>query len=139
PAGLPDPSVFSTDYNREGIRVGTAVSVIVHREVRAASPPIPFRHFWGANKRSELLESVSAQDFNAAYTPATPTTDNRLSFRPENVSATFRSWACLNQLSEVAPLNGLMEKRGGSLIDIDRDVLAQWMRDYFDPNLTWDD
>ena len=31
PEGEPDPSVFSTDYNREGIRVGTAVCVIVRK------------------------------------------------------------------------------------------------------------
>ncbi len=34
PDGKPDPSVFSTDYNREGIQVGTAVCVIV-RKTRA--------------------------------------------------------------------------------------------------------
>src|SRR5438876_11458309 len=29
PDGKPDPSIFSTDYNREGIRIGTAAAVIV--------------------------------------------------------------------------------------------------------------
>ena len=29
PDGLPDPSVFSTAKNREGIQVGTAVSLLV--------------------------------------------------------------------------------------------------------------
>ncbi len=32
PDGKPDPSVFSTEYNREGIRVGTAICVVVRRE-----------------------------------------------------------------------------------------------------------
>ena len=31
PEGKPDPSVFSTEYNREGIRVGTAVGLFVRR------------------------------------------------------------------------------------------------------------
>ncbi len=34
PDGNPDPSVFSTDYNREGIRVGTTVCVIVRKAAR---------------------------------------------------------------------------------------------------------
>ena len=28
PEGKPDPSVFSTEYNREGIRVGTAIGTL---------------------------------------------------------------------------------------------------------------
>ncbi|MBY0332128.1 MAG: N-6 DNA methylase [Acetobacteraceae bacterium] len=31
PEGRPDPSVFSTEYNREGIRVGTAIATLVKR------------------------------------------------------------------------------------------------------------
>ena len=38
PDGKPDPSVFSTDYNREGIRVGTTVCVIVRKPVRRRNP-----------------------------------------------------------------------------------------------------
>ena len=37
PQGEPDPSVFSTDYNREGIRVGTAICVLVRKPVRRES------------------------------------------------------------------------------------------------------
>src|SRR3990172_1938400 len=32
-----------------------------------------------------------------------------------------------------------MEKRGGALIDIDRDALESRMRDYFDSDLSWDE
>ena len=31
PEGKPDPSVFSTEYNREGIRVGTSVALMVRK------------------------------------------------------------------------------------------------------------
>ena len=31
PDGKPDPSVFSTEYNREGIRVGTAIGLLCER------------------------------------------------------------------------------------------------------------
>ena len=32
PTGEPDPSIFSTDWNREGIQVGTAIGLFVKRE-----------------------------------------------------------------------------------------------------------
>jgi hypothetical protein len=35
------------------------------------------------------------------------------------------------------PMNGLMEKRGGALIDIDRAKLEERMHAYFDPKLDW--
>ena len=38
PEGKPDPSVFSTEYNREGIRVGTAICLMV-RKARGVQPP----------------------------------------------------------------------------------------------------
>src|ERR1017187_9106781 len=47
PEGKPDPSVFSTEYNREGIRVGTAVCVMVRKEKREKKPIVRFRQFWG--------------------------------------------------------------------------------------------
>ena len=47
PDGKPDPSVFSTEYNREGIRVGTAIGLMVRQEQREDTSATYFRHFWG--------------------------------------------------------------------------------------------
>lgn len=139
PEGWPDPSVFSTEYNREGIRVGTAVCVLVRRPDRGKRPVVRFRHFWGAAKRAELLDSLRRKRFDAAYTLARPKPENRFSFRPENVAAHYTRWPRMTELCEVAPSNGLMEKRGGALVDIDRDRLAARMRDYFDAALPWEE
>ena len=139
PDGKPDPSVFSTDYNREGIRVGTAVCVIVRKPTRESKPVVRFRHFWGVTKRADLLQSLAAKDFDAAYTLADPRPENRYSFRPENVAAHYMEWPRLVELCALAPCNGLMEKRGGALIDIDRDALEARMRDYFDAGLSWEE
>jgi len=38
PTGEPDPSIFSTEWNREGIQVGTAIGLFVKREVAVSSP-----------------------------------------------------------------------------------------------------
>jgi len=139
PDGKPDPSVFSTEYNREGIRVGTEVCVIVRKAKRQKSPVVRFRHFWGVSKRAELLDSLNAKRFDGTYRLANPCRENRFSFRPENVAAHYTEWPKMVDLCEVAPSNGLMEKRGGALIDIDRDDLETRMRDYFNADLSWDE
>jgi REP element-mobilizing transposase RayT len=148
PDGKPDPSVFSTEWNSEGIRVGTTISVLVKRgvsrstrvagELPKPSPPqIRFRHFWGASKRQELVASVATKDFNAQYKNANPSIENRWSFRPSDVTGQYLAWPRLTDLCAQAPINGLMEKRGGALIDSDRAALESRMRRYFDETLEW--
>ncbi len=151
PEGKPDPSVFSTEYNREGIRVGTAVALMVRSESTrgtgasaprrggdAAQPHVRFRHFWGVTKRADLLESLNAKDFDAPYESAHPDKNNRFSFRPSEVASRYLSWASLVELCAEPPSNGLMEKRGGALIDINRDALERRMCLYYDPDVDWD-
>jgi len=139
PEGLPDPSVFSTEFNREGIRVGTAVSIIVRKSKRPKKPVTRFRHFWGVDKRAELLESLKKKRFEAAYVRANPAADNRFTFYPENVAEHYNEWPKLTDLCAMAPSNGLMEKRGGALIDIDRAALEARMRDYVNRDISWEE
>jgi hypothetical protein len=139
PDGKPDPSVFSTDYNREGIRVGTAVCVIVRKPTRQKRPVVRFRHFWGATKRADLLRSLNAKKIDAAYSIAHPCPENRLSFRPEAVAGHYSEWPKVADLCALAPGNGLMEKRGGALVDVDREELAKRMKTYFDKKYDWNE
>ncbi len=135
PDGKPDPSVFSTDYNREGIRVGTTVSVIVRKPERDPDPVVRFRHFWGATKREDLLATLNADQFDAAYTEATPCPENRYSFRPEDVSAEYNAWPAVTELPAVAPMHGPLETRGNSLITVPADAEGlDLIGDYLDPN-----
>lgn len=131
PDRKPDPSVFSTEYNREGIRVGTAVCVIVRKPTRDRSPTVRFRHFWGVHKRAELLDSLNDKAIDVAYTLANPQPENRFSFRPENVTPYYNKWPRIPDLCE-PHYNGPIERRGNSLIVIDREDLAK-LRDYLDP------
>lgn len=137
PDGKPDPSVFSTAQNREGIRVGTAIGLLVRKKQREAAPTVRFRQFWGVAKRAELLESLDAPNLDASYLPAVPAKSNRFSFRPSDVAAHYEAWPKLIDLCAEAPSNGLMEKRGGALIDIDKAALEERMRKYYDPSVTW--
>lgn len=138
PDGKPDPSVFSTEYNREGIRVGTAVCLMVRQEGRRETPTARFRDFWGVTKRADLLESLKAQDFEAQYQTVSPDITNRFTFRPSDVAAHYLEWPKLVDLCADLPNNGLMEKRGGALIDVDRAALEHRMRLYYDPDIDWE-
>ena len=138
PDGKPDPSVFSTEWSREGIRVGTAIATLV-RKTQTPSPRVFFRQFWGSNKREELLASLDATDFDAQYQNATPDLSNRYSFRPSDVGSAYLGWPKLSDLCSADPVNGLMEKRGGALIDDSRNALAERMRRYFDSRVSFDD
>lgn len=144
PDGRKSESVFAIRGFSPGIQQGVATSLWVKTGNQRQGPAeVRYRNdidkARAEERRAQLLESLEAPNFNAAYTQAQPSRDNRFSFRPESVASHYREWPSLTQLCESAPSNGLMEKRGGSLIDVDRDALAARMRDYFDPNLSWDD
>src|SRR5208282_1663054 len=80
PEGEPDPSVFSTELNREGIQIGTAISLLVLGANRDApkkgavrEPPLQvrFRHLWGNTKRRQLLEGI-VQEGKSLYQEIAP-------------------------------------------------------------------
>ena len=141
PEGKPDPSVFSTEQNREGIRVGTAISVMVRKDRVEQSPPavpqVRFRHFWGVTKRRDALDSLQARRFDKGYTTARPCKENRHSFRPENVSADFAAWPILEDLCDFAPTLGILDNRQEALISIDKERLVERVKKYLDPKTTW--
>ncbi len=139
PDGKPDPSVFSTEYNKAGIRVGTAVSVLVRKHERDAQPVVRYREFWGVTKRGDLLESLKAADLNDKYLFVNPVQNNRYSFRSSNVSLQYQDWPRVADLCSVLPMLGLNENRGGALQDIDRDRLVHRVKRYFDKRVTWED
>ncbi|MBD2161597.1 N-6 DNA methylase [Limnothrix sp. FACHB-1083] len=138
PEGNPDPSVFSTQYNRAGIKTGTTIALMIQTGLQSSNPVTRFRHFWGVNKREDLLKSLQTENFAQQYAITNPIPETRFSFRPSNIEPHYLEWAKVTDFCAVAPSNGLMEKRGGSLIDIDRDALEQRMQAYFNPDLDWE-
>ncbi|MBA7702014.1 hypothetical protein ES703_110765 [subsurface metagenome] len=137
PDGKPDPSVFSTEYNKAGIRVGTTVSLLVRKLDREEKPLVRFRQFWGSSKRADLLNSLNVPNVNSDYQSLQPVQDNRYSFRPSDVSIDYLGWPRLIDVFEEMFV-GLEECRGGALIDIDKDQLKFRMQKYFDQNVDWD-
>lgn len=146
PEGLPDPSAFSTLYNREGIRKGTAVALMVkHSTVDQLSSTTMddnedtqqavqarYREWWGVTKREDLLKSLDEQQRDTHYAAVSPTINNRHSLRPTDVSSDYASWPTLTELSTVF-MQGMDEDRGFDLMEIDRSALASRIQIYLNP------
>jgi hypothetical protein len=136
PDGSPDPSVFSTEANREGIQVGTAIALLVKRDGDAAVGQFRYRDLWGIAKREALLENIDAADGGKVYSAVQPSTNNRFALRRSNIAADYASWPRLPQLAAQAPISGLQEMRQGALMDGNRDELERRMRRYFDASVS---
>jgi len=133
PEGKPDPSVFSTEWNREGIRVGTAIGLFVKRgRIRQGGVSVRFRHFWGTTKRADILSSLETKDFDAQYEISNPRKDNRWSFRPSDVATAYLAWPSAVQLCGELPVSGLQEMRKGALMAFEKAPLQERMLRYFD-------
>jgi hypothetical protein len=138
PEGKPDPSVFSTQYNREGIRVGTAIALMARTAEHGAQPQVRTREFWGATKRQDLLDSLDAANFDAQYTPAHPDATNRYSFRTSDVSAQYLAWAKVDELSGYKLLQGMDEDRAFDLLDIDKGELQERIESFLNSENDFD-
>jgi len=138
PDGKPDPSVFSTEQNKQGIKLGTAISLIVRKKQRNNKPKVHFRHFWGINKRKELLNSIKSKNINCRYKTSKPDKSNKYSFRPSNVAEHYLDWPSLNLLAEIYPITGYKENRGFALIDDSQTALSERMEKYFSHECSWE-
>ncbi len=135
PEGDPDPSVFSTEFNREGIQVGTAVALLVKgAQVRPdrRDGRVSFRHFWGKAKRAELLADT------APYQTLAPAACLGFPFLPARVSAGYAAWPALPDLFPVS-FPGVKTSRDDFLVDTDRDRLLARLAAYFDPAVSHDE
>ncbi len=144
PDGRTSETVFAIRGVSAGIQQGVATSLWVKSgKPRKRPAQVRFRDDINDAKaearRKRLLKSLSSKSFNKAYTLAKPRPENRFSFRPENVAKHYVKWPRVLDLCAIPPFNGLMEKRGGALIDVDRAALEARMRDYFDAGLSWDE
>jgi hypothetical protein len=138
PDGEPDLSVFSTEFNREGIQVGTAIATLVRG--RSRTPPqrtskrIWFRHLWGKEKRNTLLETLQ-ESREATYQALKPPLEVGLPFLPSKTKPAFFKWPSLPGLLPVS-CPGVKTSRDDFLVDVDREALTRRIEQYFDPKIS---
>ncbi|MGH2347476.1 MAG: N-6 DNA methylase, partial [Chloroflexota bacterium] len=131
PNGLPDPSIFSTEWNREGIQVGTAIALMVRKRAHQPAPTVQFRQVWGAKKRANLLTSLS-RPHAELYEQVMPSATWGYPFAPMRAGDAYAAWPSLEALFPVS-YPGVKTSRDDVVVDIDRDRLEARMRRYFDP------
>jgi hypothetical protein len=134
PTGEPDPSIFSTEFNREGIQVGTAIALLTRREKPQGTPIVSFRDLWGKEKRSQLLDEAE-KDFAPGYQELQPAMELGLSFQPGAVGSGYLAWPRLPDLFPVS-FPGVKTSRDDVVVDIDKDRLIERMKKYFDAALS---
>jgi hypothetical protein len=136
PDGNPDPSIFSTESNHEGIQVGTAIALLAKRGA-GEKRFLLHRELWGTNKRESLRSSLDDADFDGHYAPVSPVAGNRFSFRPVEMGADYGTWPTLPEIARLEPFSGVLEKRRGALLSLDRAELAERMKRYFNPEISF--
>ena len=141
PDGSTSETVFAVQGFSPGIRQGIVVGLAVKTGKPGERKIVRHRDDINAGRaetrRQQLLNSLTVAPFDDQYEIADPQRWNRLSFRPLDVASTYLTWPKLSNLAMLKPINGLMEKRGGALIDADRSALATRMQTYFDKTIDW--
>ena len=138
PEGKPDPSVFSTKYNHEGIRVGTAICLMVRKNERQDHPTVRFRNFWGVTKKTDLIKSLKAEKFNENYGLVNPSEKDRYSFAFSHTPNDYYTWPSIPEMA-MKHFNGPIERRGNSLISLVPDSKElNVLQDYLNPSVTDD-
>ena len=139
PEGLPDPSVFSTASNPEGIQVGTAITLALRWAPEMGNIPsgvVSFRDRWGETKLAALAEDArdpfTARD---AMQDLIPEARNGFVFRPIAEAPEYVNWPTLPQLMPTS-FPGVKTSRDDVVVDIDRARLVERMRMYFDPGIS---
>ena len=131
--GEPDPSVFSTEHNREGIQVGTAIALLARRKDHEPADAINFRTFWGKGKLAQL-GSVEPLE-SAPYAEVFPESAVGLPFVAVSGQPSYLTW---RRQTELFPRSfpGLLTSRDDFVIDIDRESLEARVQRYFDSSVS---
>ncbi|CAN5846568.1 hypothetical protein BH23GEM3_BH23GEM3_07590 [soil metagenome] len=133
PDGDPDPSIFSTEYNREGIQVGTAIATLVCTAAGEKTDTVRYRDLWGKGKLRELEKDAEKVDA-VEYEELTPQAGIGYPLMPRATAERYVEWPKLTELfPESFP--GVKTSRDDFLVDIDRDRLAERIARYLDPDV----
>ncbi len=141
PNGKSSETIFAAKGVSPGIKQGVAISLWI-KDGKSNKTRVLFRNdideARAAERRKQLLDSLACEDFEPFYSAVNPDIRNLFSFRPVDIGDEYLEWPRLIDVCSEPPCNGLMEKRAGSLIDMDREALARRMKLYYDANLDWE-
>ncbi len=131
PTGEPDPSAFSTTWNKEGIQPGTAIATLVRRAGKTATEEatVETRSFWGADKLARV--AACADGKGDPYLPVRQWVEFGRPFVPLVVREDYVTWPALTELFPVR-CSGVKTSRDSAIIAIDETNLRNRIARYFD-------
>ena len=134
PQGEPDPSIFSTEWNKEGIQVGTAIALLLRKENHQLINTIKYRDLWGLKKWQQLVES-SEQDSKSLYQAVKPAIELGLPLKPRNFNDSYQTYPSLPDIFPIS-FPGVKTSRDSLVVDISHEKLVERMKKYFDPQIS---
>ncbi len=136
PTGKPDPSIFSTEWNKEGIQVGTAIALLLRKENHQSTDTVKYRDLWGVTKWQQLVESQD-QDSKSLYEVVKPAIALGLPLKPRKFEEAYPAYP---KLTELFPkyFSGVKTSKDNFVIDIDANRLSHRIQQYFDPAISHD-
>lgn len=132
PDGKPDPSIFSTPFNKEGIQVGTAIALLMKGN-QSAQSWIGFRDLWGQEKLKTLREDADLSA-NLTYQTVSSSLNLGLPLKPKTITAAYFDWPFLTDLLPIS-FPGVKTSRDDFLVDIEKQALEKRISEYFDPSI----
>ena len=139
PDGRTSETVFAMQGSSPGIKVGTAITLMVSKKNRSADGCVlRYRDFDDARadaRRAALEQSATDRSVGSAYREVEPELALGLPFKPRAVATAYLTWP---KLTEVFPtyFPGVKTSRDDVVVDIDRDRLVDRMTKYFDPKIS---
>ena len=138
PDGRTSETVFAVQGSSPGIKVGTAISLLVSKKQKAVTAKLLYRDMDQARaeeRRAALTEGLKTETPETHYTALKPALDIGLPFKPRLVGQSYLTWTLLPQLFPVS-FPGVKTSRDDFLVDIDREALTRRLEQYFNPNIS---
>jgi hypothetical protein len=121
PEGRPDPSIFSTARNREGIQVGAAITCLARRSAHRGAASVEYRDLWGTDKLHRLALDATT-GVTPEYVRVMPEPNLGLPFIHATASDDYTGWPSLPDLLPKS-FPGVQTKRDDFVVDMDFDRL----------------
>lgn len=137
PDGRPDPSIFTSEHNREGIQVGTAITTLIRKGNHTPVEEVEFRSIWGADK-GDILALTANADAGTLYARISPVLELGLPITQDTIGAGYFRWP---RVQEILPTMyaGIQTSRDEALISIDRASLENRIAKYFNASISHDE
>jgi hypothetical protein len=132
PDGRTSETVFAIGGKSTGIKLGTAISLMLRSSAKLKDVRVLYRDHQearAAERRAKLLASI---DDLESYRTLEPELPIGLPFKPASLCESYLDWPLLPQLFPVS-FPGVQTSRDDVVVDIDKDRLVRRIEQYFDP------